>query len=215
MKLPIRPPGWLYCTAAALVLAACASRDARSPALPTSPSSDLFLVDDLAKLADTALTVLVINPDITTTYQIAGGHRLWVQQGGLCALDAPYGPGVWDDLCALSKVPVVVIAKSWMDAKGHPHVDFSRDLRFAPLGDKRASAELYLKDKSADTTATLSILYCNEKGCIDESRGDSSMVTQRDRQQGYLFRRIKHFSGYQVSTGRDDDPPPDSSVVIP
>ena len=60
------------------------------------------------------------------------------------------------------------------------------------------------------------ILYCNEKECVDEGTADSTMVTQRDKQQGFVYRRIKHFSGYQVSTGRDDEgTPPDSTTYQP
>ena len=215
MKAPFRSTLTLSCLSAALVIAACTS-DSRSLAAPTGPVKDLLSLDAPLLPKDTALTVLLIDPLSTTSYAIAGGHRLWVQKGGVCDLKSPYGPGLWDDLCELATLPVVVIARSWTDEQSHPHVDFSPDLRFAPLDDRRASAELYLKDRTGIDAADARILYCNDKGCIDEGATDSTMVTQRDRQQGFLYRRIKHFSGYQVSTGRDDEgTPPDSTTYQP
>ncbi len=215
MKAPFRSTITLSCISAALTIAACASDD-RSSAAPTGPATDLLSSQLSIAPTDTVTTVFVIDPSATATYQIAGGHRLWVQQGGLCDLTSAYGPGLWDDACELAKEPVVVTARSWLDADAHPHVDFSPALRFAPLDDRRASAELYLKDKSTIDASTAVILYCNEKECVDEGLADSSMLTQRDKQQGFVYRRIKHFSGYQVSTGRDDEgTPPDSTTYQP
>jgi len=51
------------------------------------------------------------------------------------------------------------------------------------------------------------ILYCKEVGgsCSDESKVDPTMLTVRDPATGLLRRRIKHFSGYSITTGDGDD----------
>lgn len=211
MKAPFRSTVTLSCLVAALSAAAC-GRDVTAIVAPSASTTDLLGL----YLPDTTVSVIVIDPLTTASYPIAGGHRLWVQKGGVCDLESPYGPALWDELCELATLPIVVIARSWTDAESHPHVQFTPDLRFAPTVDKRASAELYLKDKSAIDDPSTAILYCNEKGCIDEGRVDPTMATMRDRQQGFVYRRIKHFSGYQVSTGRDDEGiPPDSTTYQP
>ena len=203
--------------AAAVALAACSGGDAPSPAspLPTSRTGDLLdaVGQSVSGITlDTSTTVIVVDPFATATYQIAGGHRLWIKDGGICDLTSTYGVGFWDDACIPATLPVTITATSWTDALGRPHVDFWPNLRFVPLDSKRASAELYLKAKDAVTDSTASILYCDNGRCVDESLVDASLATMRDRQQGFLYRRIKHFSGYQVSTGREGVEPDSTST---
>jgi hypothetical protein len=199
--------------ATALMLAACTIRDAQSPAAPQASTRSS---SETSSFGDTAIALIAIDPGVTASYQIPGGHRLWVQEGGVCDPASSYGTGTWDDACLIAAGPVLVSVKSWTDAQAHPHVDFSPDLRFAPqLDARRPSAELYLKDRAALSSAPVSILYCNAAGCVDESLADPSMVTIRDRQQGYVYRRIKHFSGYQVSTGREEETTQQDSTLVP
>jgi hypothetical protein len=154
--------------------------------------------------SDTVVTVFVVYPSSTSAYPIASDHRLWIRAGGICVLSSTYGPGHWDDPCVVATDPIFITAKSWTDAKGHPHIDFLPRLRFVPLTGKRASAEVYLKDRSAASNPNSTILYCDNGSCVDESLNDPTLVTQRDKQQGFVFRRIKHFSGYEVVVGRDE-----------
>jgi hypothetical protein len=42
-------------------------------------------------------------------------------------------------------------------------------------------------------------------GCVDESKTDASLIPKRDATGGYLYGRIKHFSGYTVVVDRADD----------
>jgi hypothetical protein len=207
-----RRSAWLGCVATALTIAACTDRDAQSLAAPQASAQSS---SESPLPGDTSIALIAIDPRLTASYQIPGGHRLWVQEGGLCDPASSYGVGTWDDACSIASGPVLVTVKSWTDAQAHAHLDFSPDLRFAPLDARRASAELYLKDRAALSAAAPSILYCNAAGCVDESLSDPSMVTIRDRQQGYLYRRIKHFSGYQVSTGRDEGTTPQDSTLVP
>jgi hypothetical protein len=152
---------------------------------------------------DTVVTVFVVFPSYTSAYPIASDHRLWIRAGGVCALSSTYGPGHWDDPCSVATDPILITARSWSDPQGHPHIDFTPRLRFVPFDGKRASAELYLKDRSASTDPSANILYCDNGVCVDESLTDPTLTTQHDKQQGFVYRRIKHFSGYEVVVGRD------------
>ncbi|MCC6774788.1 MAG: hypothetical protein IT360_26680 [Gemmatimonadaceae bacterium] len=41
--------------------------------------------------------------------------------------------------------------------------------------------------------------YCSStNSCVDESNADPTLSTQREAITGYLFRLIRHFSGYNV-----------------
>ena len=62
---------------------------------------------------------------------------------------------------------------------------------------------LYLKDKRAATDPTYNILWCIEgSSCINEAVRDPSLATRHAPRLGFIFRRIKHFSGYNVALGR-------------
>jgi hypothetical protein len=39
---------------------------------------------------------------------------------------------------------------------------------------------------------------------VDEGVKDRLLETDRDKQGGYVFRQIKHFSGYEVMAGVQD-----------
>jgi len=178
-----------------------------SPAKSTGHSKQPGLISSLdssvQSLLDTTVTSILVDPTQTATYTIAGVHRLFVRGGGVCDLSSSYGVLTWDLPCLPATSPFLVTAKSWYDAAGHPHVDFSPQLRFVP-DDTAASAELYLGDWIGAFDHASVIDYCNDAGCVDESLTDSSLVTRHDTSTGYVYRRIKHFSGYEVAAGRTD-----------
>jgi len=155
---------------------------------------------------DTTVTVLLVDPSENATYPIASVHRLSVRAGGVCVLDAPYGAQYWDTPCDARTEPFLITARTWADSAGHPAIEFQPALRFSPTSSNgRPSAELFIKDKSASENAAASIVYCSGKNrCVDEALDDASLATKRDAGQGYLYRRIKHFSGYTITMGRSD-----------
>ena len=58
------------------------------------------------------------------------------------------------------------------------------------------------------TTPWTKIDYCPSSlasSCIDESITDPSVATVKDPITGKLIRRLKHFSGYSLTSGRDSD----------
>lgn len=136
-----------------------------------------------------------------------GDHKVTLAAWGVCdPAVSTYGPGTWDDPCTVLTHPIDITATTYTDANGHPFVVFQPALRFVP---GRVST-LYLTDKKASLNLLAKINYCNDAGtnCVDESLTDPTLVTLRNI-QGYLYRRIKHFSGYNVAAGEEGgDPPP-------
>jgi hypothetical protein len=153
-------------------------------------------------VGDTLVGTIVIDPSVNTTYQV-GQHRLWVKAGALCDLGSAYGPEYWNAPCVAATAPVSITAKAWTDASGRLRVDFSPDVRFYSA-DTKDAAVLYFRDKAAAESPFANILYCNATGCVDESKSDPTLVTQRDKANGWVYRRILHFSGYLVAAGRSD-----------
>ena len=146
------------------------------------------------------LETFTLRPDRGITKTLNGGHQLFVAANAVCALTSSYGPTEWDKSCALQKSAFTVTARTWVEPNGHPRVDFQPQLRFAPSA--KANAILYLMDKTAAKDPSYKILYCADGAnvCIDESLTDPTIATQYDV-NGFLYRRIKHFSGYNISTG--------------
>jgi hypothetical protein len=193
----------LAATTAALLMIACATQESTRPLAPQSSNADLLGLGTLVQKSDTVTTVFTINPSLSASYSIGNGHSLYVRANGVCKLTSAYGLGAWDLPCVPINLPVLVTAKTWFDPGMHPQVEFSPALRFVPVTGA-ASAVLYLKDKPASQVPSSVIMYCFEKGCMDEGATDPAQATMRDPQLGFVYRRIKHFSGYQVSTGREE-----------
>lgn len=164
-------------------------------------------------VADTAVTTFHVGPN-GGRFNIGSTHRIEFPANAICDLaTSSYGAGEWDEPCAPSTQSVRITAKSWTDAGGHPHVDFQPAMRFTPtLGE---GVLLYLKDKKSAYDPAAKIVYCSgplNLDCVDESAGDSSLAVRRDGPNGYVYRRIKHFSGYNVTAGRTVDVSIDASL---
>ena len=154
--------------------------------------------------SDTTVTHFTIDPTTSATYNFGGGHHLWVRAGGVCDLDAPYGPEYWDTPCTPTTKAVQITAHTWTDSLGHPRVDFQPKLRFTPLPGGLASAVLYFHDRSASEDPSAVILYCSGGKCVNEQNTDPMLLTIQDRYSNFVFRQIKHFSGYEVAVGFSD-----------
>jgi hypothetical protein len=158
--------------------------------------------------ADTIRFVFVIDPTRSTTYQLGAGNTITFPAGSLCDVNSTYGGGQWDKSCAVSTSTVTVNTKAWLDAQGYAHIDFDKHIRFVPTANPAGWVMLSLYDYGAATTPWTKINYCPSSvanSCIDESINDPSVATMKDPITGKLIRRVKHFSGYSLTSGRDSD----------
>ena len=130
-----------------------------------------------------------------------GQHRLVIPSRGVCdPAVSSYGIGTWDDACRPLTQPIAITATAYVDATGHPFVQFQPALRFVP----GRVTTLFLYDKHASADVFAKIVYCPDTGaCIDESLTDPSLLTYKAGKDTY-YRRIKHFSGYNVAALEDD-----------
>ena len=192
----------------AAVLAACSegsvvspTREAPSgpPAVGGGSSQSLYSIDTLR-------FSFVIDPSRNMWYYLGAGNSVTFPAHSLCdPTMSSYGMGEWDKPCPLATAPLTVNAKAWIDAKGHPRVDFTPSIRFVPTLDPAGWVSLSFTDYAA-SQGWYNILYCpnpKSNGCIDESKMDPTLATFRDPVTGHLTRRIKHFSGYNVGAGGD------------
>lgn len=171
----------------------------KGPATPPGPQAKA-LADPHSQLDST-----------TFTLTSAGGmfklglHVLYVPSGALCDASSPYGSQYFNDAasCVQPAAPVQVQAV-WSTRHGHAYVEFEPALRFNPAPDAPA-AILALHDKESVAHGAFQILWRNEDGqWVDESVNDPTLKAftfGRD----VLARRIKHFSGYNVSASLSED----------
>jgi hypothetical protein len=124
-------------------------------------------------------------------------------------LTSSYGPETWDTQCPLLQSQIRVHAEV-RRLNGQTWVDFKPSLRFAPSSNPSRWVWMLMYTPEAINTSDLSrfnILWAEAIGgkTVDETPTDASLRTYVDTWQGISLRRIKHFSGYALATGRSCD----------
>ena len=194
---------------AAVMLGACAgevtaptaSHMLRPAFTPAGATNALIGIDD-------GSYVFTVDPTRDQSIPL-GKSRLDLPANSICALEGSrYGAKYWDERCKAERLPVVITATVRNANTDHPSIDFQPAMRFNP----RTTVNLYIySPKATKKTQFLSLLYCNDKNrCVDESLTDKDLKTHVDSDDEMVFRRIKHFSGYLVSTFAETEPVGDS-----
>lgn len=165
---------------------------------------------ELLALGDTVTTTFLYAPETGGTFVLGNGHKIVFPAYSVCdPLVSSYGADTWDAPCAPATVPIAIVARAYTNAAGHPRVDFQPALRFVPTMQDRGYVKLFFRDKPASDpvlSSMLSIEYCDDAGvCIDEAATDPTLRTHVSTSAGMVWRRVKHFSGYNVAAGRAED----------
>ena len=156
---------------------------------------------------DTVRFSFTIDPSRQTYYNLGAGNSINFPAHSLCDIDrSSYGPTEWDKPCKEARKPLTVNAKAWIDKAGHARIDFDKHIRFVPSSDPADWVVLTFADFQASLDPFFNILYCPEitGPCYNEAMTDPSLLTFRNPSTGQVMRRIKHFSGYNVTAGMDD-----------
>ena len=195
----MRPKLRLYSGLFALSLvsgaAGCSDSSApRSASAPRTAAPALSLVD--AGATATNVTTFVYSPASPQVFSLGKGHKIFFDANAVCdPATSTYGPTEWDQPCEPLAAPIAVTAVVSENAYGRPRVDFAPALRFVP----GAYVVLYLKDWGAAADSAAVIQWCPDDGeCVSEE-DQSLVVTKRDGRSGFVYRLIKHFSGYNIS----------------
>ncbi len=188
----------------ALVLfaSACSSDAAIAPAGARSVVAPLFaganIPSKILMYRDTVVVEFAVGPNGGTAD--IGNHAITFPAATVCDPSvSTYGPTEWQAPCQVIDAPVTITATSWIDANGHPRIDFTPALRFTANTEGMLPV-LYLRDADAVLQDWSSIVYCvlPASGCVNESLTDATLTTYRDSVTGFLYRFIRHFSGYNV-----------------
>jgi hypothetical protein len=135
-----------------------------------------------------------------------GRHSIWFPANSICDPEtSTYGLTEWDKPCAPISEPIRIHAKL-REQDGRSWVDFSPELRFVPSNDERRWVYLFMSTRTSERPRRNNvppILWSPAIGMpgIDESLTDATLKTHWSRQFRGVYRRIKHFSGYNVHSG--------------
>jgi hypothetical protein len=140
-----------------------------------------------------------------------GPHAIYFPANSICdPTTSSYGPTEWDKPCDVSTQPIRFRAEVRNEG-GRQWVDFTPAVRFRPTDDLANAVWLYMKtsalsldaDSALAALRRMSILYSPEIGVagINEALIDPTLRTYVWLEGGVAFRRIKHFSGYNVHDG--------------
>ena len=220
----------LLIAGAALIAAAC--RDSIAPTR-SSNESDLPTLTTLAGAsvssarandrAESKAQTIVFRLSANGGVARIGAFYLFYPSHAVCDPDrSTYGPSEWNNECQTLNRSVTIRARFWVE-DGRTHADFEPDVRFSP--DKRVYLTAYVPEiRGLEVTDALKsqygIFYSTRQGntryFVDEAMTDPDLVTVfRERNgtaTGGLVRRVKHFSGYYVRSGRVcDETAPDCS----
>ncbi|HEX4934671.1 MAG TPA: hypothetical protein VFV33_15885 [Gemmatimonadaceae bacterium] len=161
---------------------------------PTSLGHSSFL----AVAGTTTSYAFTVNPTVSQSFTF-GVHMVKFPAYTICnPSTSGYGAGTWLSSCTKLTSPISMVATTWTDAQGRARIDFNVDIRFYPNNSGQLPA-IYLLDPSASLSDYSRIDYCaTSTACVNEAATDATLQTQREPVTGYLFRLIRHFSGYNV-----------------
>jgi hypothetical protein len=196
----------LVTLAAAVLLAGCSgettapnaakttvSQQAISPFAPTDAQKALVGISN-------GTYSLTFDPSQDNAFTL-GANYLSLPAQAVCKLDGSsgYGAEYWNRSCVPETDPVtisVVISDAETD---HPRLDFYPAMRFNP--DKNVSLYIYVPKGMEDFLKSWAMSYCDDTGtCQNEAAHDSDLRSYADNHAKMVFRRIKHFSGYTVTS---------------
>jgi hypothetical protein len=201
----------------ALIVSGC--RDTVAP--PSSePLATLVPVEDLS------FSRIVSNADganateIRFTFSRAAGSThlgeftLTWEENSVCERDnSGYGWEFFRKACQAENEDIEMTAKIWTE-DGRTYVDFYPDIRFSPDKNVMLSVvrdEIVGRRLNTRLKLKYNIYYTHRIGdtryYIDEAWFDPEQRTHFNTTTGEVWREIRHFSGFVIRTGYDEQPP--------
>jgi hypothetical protein len=228
-KILMRASVRLFAGVAMIAAAACGESatspsTARPKALsPDSPVFDYTTTSNALGLSQQEFVVTSAGG----SFSLGGLYSLNFPANSVCdPARSTYGPTEWDNDCTtIGDGQSVKIRATFSLTAAGLSVDFSPALRFSPATQVtistnifapviKANRDFFAKNPSA--LNPLAILYApvlGAAGASDYSR-DGSVVTHVELSTGTIWRRVKHFSGYSMTSGESCEPAPDNPDCI-
>jgi hypothetical protein len=208
--------------AAAGVVTALACSDSgvgpRQPASRLTPGARLDRAFPVTALANAPEIYKFDIPVSGATVALGDRFTLNFPANSVCdPTSSSYGMGHWDEDCIPNDRAVSITAKIWVN-EDRVVVDFSPSLRFVPTAVVTISTNLFApilagRVDLAATPGALSqyeLLFSPDGGTTKVREAgllnDPSLKTHIDLTTGFVWRRLKHFSGYVGAFGEPCTP---------
>lgn len=148
---------------------------------------------------------------------VAGYHAVYFPPSSICdPATSGYGVAMWDAPCQPAKGKVTIHARAGLSPNGRGWIVFDEDLRFVPSSDPDKWVRLYMYSNelrgrrpvdAALKERAYQISWVPMPGAepVDESLADPTLATRVLWGTGLATRRVKHFSGYQVTNGYHEE----------
>jgi hypothetical protein len=197
--------GKLFTAALLLGTTACVDSPVapRGASVPEGAPNAMVVINRMAP--DSTSATFTVTP--TGGVFSMGPHHVYFPARAICdPAKSTYGVTEWDKPCEPLSSSITIKAEVRV-TNGVPWVYFTPNLRFVPSSYPTRWVWLYLESRQRLDPADMDrfkILWFSEVGAqaIDESLSDPTLVTHLWPDVGLVYRRIKHFSGYQVHDGR-------------
>jgi hypothetical protein len=207
----------VFVAGAALLAAACS--DSIAPKRSTEPSNMIAAATPLghavlSSVSDYGTYTFTLSPN--GGREKIGNWKLDYPANAVCdPHTSGYGPTEWTNPCVTVTQPVTITATYWTDSYGRTFADFSPDIRFDPSKNVTMTAGIHdlrglpLSDAIASQFKVY-YEYVSDgfRYSVDESPAYPELETQFEVNKnsgnlsGKVIRKIYHFSGYYVRSGR-------------
>lgn len=218
-------PRLLVAAGSALLLAACADNATAPVAEPepygaTLPERRAVTVDTVTQTVDSTIVYFTVTPS-GGFFEIGKGG-VYFSPNSICDPASSYGITEWDKPCSPATEPVTIRAAVGKGDKADARafIQFDRHLRFVPSDDPSRWVFVYLfvpelsgqrpNRAHRDLLEDMYRVLWRPDGSaylVDESRTDATLKSHIVWKSGLVYRRVKHFSGFQVSTGFVEEDP--------
>ena len=199
---------------AALIAAACSEPVAAPAAKAPVAKAPVLMTWEPVKMAFYDLAgIYTFTLDPQGGEAKVGQYTIAYDANAVCdPATSGYGPSEWKKSCETLTEPLTITARFWIE-DGRAHADFTPDIRFSPNADVTLSGvvpslrDLELTDEVKDRYSVGYTRVANGlRYFINEAASDPSLATffaERDgRATGFIRRKLLHFSGYYVRSGR-------------
>ena len=153
---------------------------------------------------DTTVQKFTVNPAVGSliVFGKSSNDVIAIPPGALCnPATNTYGPTEWKKPCTAATSTIIFEIRSWVDDDQHPHAEFYPAMRFNPASAMQVT--LFFQDPLLVNYTQVRIPYCNGANvCVDEGATDPELetyVTPLPYGGYYVYRKLRHFSGYNVT----------------
>ena len=191
---------------ALLAVGAAACSDTRSPMAPNAASGSRHALKLVAPSLAAYYSSFSFTLDPSTEHTLTfGPHKVHFPAYSVCdPTTAGYGEDMWDAPCDPLQAPLTITANFTLE-DNHARIDFQPSIRFVPAAANDTShwVTLTLSEPYELDGAGYSIDWLQPATgeWVDEGLVDPTMKAWTDPVSNSVTRRIKHFSGYNVTAG--------------